>query len=451
MNRPWQPVLEGTLAERARATVEEIAAALLTGGLDGLREDDASDRPAEEAVAGMDSSRTVRSPDVSFASGAAGVALFWAYLARATQSDEDAARTLEYLDAAIDVVARQPMPPGLYGGYSGVAFAVQHVDHCLFDDDLHDVEIAEQEDPNEAIDQTLLQTLRAASEKSDYDLISGIVGLGVYALERLPRPAARACLEAIIDLLRQWADRPTTDSKTWHTPADFLPPWQREIAPGGYHNLGLAHGVPGVIGLLGEIVAVDAVEGARELLEEAVAWLLRQKLPTSAEGVFASWISEGREPTPARSAWCYGDPGASIALLVAARATRNADWEREAITIAKKCAGRPVENTGVKDAAICHGAAGLGHIFNRFYQATGAIEFAEAARFWLQRVLDMRREGKGIAGFSYYVPAEVEGNERWADSAGFLTGAAGIGLVLLAALEPMEPAWDRVLLAAVPR
>ncbi len=432
MNKSWKPVLEGTLAKRARVAVKQIAAALRASGLDGLQADDASTK------------------DASLASGAAGVALFWAYLARVTQSDKDAACALEYLDVATDALAHQPMSPALYSGYSGVAFAVQHVDHCLFDDDVHNVEMAEQEDSNEAIDQALLLTLRAASEKSDYDLISGIVGLGVYALERLPRTAARDCLDAIVDLLRQWADRPTSDSKTWHTPADFLPPWQREIAPGGYHNLGLAHGVPGVIGLLGEIVAADAVNGAREMLEAAVTWLLRQKLPTSAEGVFASWTSEGRKPTPARSAWCYGDPGVAIALLVAACATRNVDWEREAIAIAQKCASRPIKNTGVQDAMICHGAAGLAHIFNRFYQATDAVEFAEAARFWLQRVLDMRHEGRGIAGFSYYVPVEVEGNERWIDNAGFLTGVAGIGLVLLAALEPIEPAWDRVLLTAVP-
>ena len=38
----------------------------------------------------------------------------------------------------------------------------------------------------------------------------------------------------------------------------------------------------------------------------------------------------------------------------------------------------------------------------------------------------------------------------WRDEPGFLTGAAGIGLALLAALFPVEPAWDRVLLASIP-
>jgi lantibiotic biosynthesis protein len=34
----------------------------------------------------------------------------------------------------------------------------------------------------------------------------------------------------------------------------------------------------------------------------------------------------------------------------------------------------------------------------------------------------------------------------WTGDPGFLTGAAGIGLALLAAVSPVEPEWDRLLL-----
>jgi hypothetical protein len=37
----------------------------------------------------------------------------------------------------------------------------------------------------------------------------------------------------------------------------------------------------------------------------------------------------------------------------------------------------------------------------------------------------------------------------WQDDPGFLTGAAGVGLALLAATTPVEPAWDRLLLTAI--
>jgi hypothetical protein len=62
----------------------------------------------------------------------------------------------------------------------------------------------------------------------------------------------------------------------------------------------------------------------------------------------------------------------------------------------------------------------------------------------------MRRPGKGIAGFqSYYPAAEPGAGVLWVDDASFLTGAEGIGLALLAAISPLEPAWDRLLLASL--
>jgi hypothetical protein len=61
----------------------------------------------------------------------------------------------------------------------------------------------------------------------------------------------------------------------------------------------------------------------------------------------------------------------------------------------------------------------------------------------------MRRTGEGVGGFRAQLPDERE-RLVWIDDPGFLTGAAGIGLALLAAVSPVEPAWDRLLLAALP-
>jgi hypothetical protein len=38
----------------------------------------------------------------------------------------------------------------------------------------------------------------------------------------------------------------------------------------------------------------------------------------------------------------------------------------------------------------------------------------------------------------------------WRAEPGLLTGTAGVGLALLAATTPIEPAWDRALLVAIP-
>jgi hypothetical protein len=101
------------------------------------------------------------------------------------------------------------------------------------------------------------------------------------------------------------------------------------------------------------------------------------------------------------------------------------------------------------DAGLCHGAAGLGHLFNRLFQATGEPVLAEAARFWLEQALALRRPGRGFGGYEARIRGG-DGAPTWVAEPGLLTGAAGIALALLAATAPVEPAWDRFLLVAVP-
>src|SRR5207249_4814388 len=120
-----------------------------------------------------------------------------------------------------------------------------------------------------------------------------------------------------------------------------------------------------------------------------------------------------------RSAWCYGDPGVGAALFCAARSINEPKWERDALDIARTAARRPPERSGVVDAGLCHGAAGLGHIFNRLYQATGDEVFAQAARFWFSRTLALRQRNRGIGGYAT-LTAKEDGTPYWHDDPGIL-------------------------------
>src|SRR5262249_11275030 len=141
-----------------------------------------------------------------------------------------------------------------------------------------------------------------------------------------------------------------------------------------------------------------------------------------------------------------GDAGVASALLLAARAVNEVEWESEALEIARRAASREHLNAGVVDAGLCHGAAGLGHVFNRLFQATGENDFKKAARYWFKQTLALRQPDRGIAGFAAY-RAEFNGvPAHWSDEAGLLEGAAGIALALLAACTNVEPEWDRMML-----
>jgi len=145
------------------------------------------------------------------------------------------------------------------------------------------------------------------------------------------------------------------------------------------------------------------------------------------------------------------DPGVVLCLTVTAQALGDPELEREALAIALESAQRPVEQTGVRDAGICHGSAGLGHIYNRLYQVSGEATFKEAATSWFTHTLRMRRPGEGVAGFLFWsTPTGQEQDLSWIADKSLLNGVTGTALALLAAAQPHSPMWDGLLMASIP-
>ena len=419
MSTEWKPLLQGDLAEQARQAVQEIASALPTGS------------PAGE----MRSS--------SLAGGLTGEALFYTYLALDNGDDAAAERAAQLVEQAAETLAVQPLPPNLYTGFAGVAWAMEHLRGRLFEED------SDEDDPVLEIDEALAIPLQRSPWPGDYDLITGLVGIAVYALERLPRPAAVSLLSLIVDRLSERADI-SEEGAAWFTRPEELPEWQREFHPRGSYNLGVAHGLPAVVAVLAGAFAAG-IEKARPLLHDSTRFLLARRMdPQSSVGAcFSTAYAPWEAPTGSRLAWCYGDPGVAAALLAAARAAGEPEWERAAVEVALSAAERPEPSSGIRDAGLCHGAAGLGHLFNRMYHTTGEERFAEAARYWFERTLAFKQPGQGIGGFRTWGVIGEPNELGWRADASFLEGTAGVGLALLGAFSDVEPAWDRVLAISV--
>ncbi|MDB4965767.1 MAG: Lanthionine biosynthesis cyclase LanC [Myxococcales bacterium] len=401
----WRPVCEGALVDEIRAAILDIAAEL----------------------------RRTPFSDPSL-TGGAGAAVFFSYAARAF-GDETLARTSQaLLDDAIGRAYDLSLPAGLYYGFSGLAWAIEHVAAARPDDE---------ENAHSEVDDALYEALGVSPWAGSFDLVSGLVGIGVYALERSRSPVAMECARRIIDRLGELA-RPSRGGLAWWSDPAFT---DARAGADGHYDLGLAHGVPGVIALLGRACTItDLRARAMPLLDGAVDWVLRNR---TASGSISNFPYNAERAAPARTAWCYGDPGVAAALLIAARAVGNAAWERTAIEVARAAAVRAEDETGVVDAGLCHGAVGLAHLFSRFYHATGDAGFAEVARFWYGRALRFRIPGSGLAGFLARNPTP-DGAMAWVPSSGFLTGVVGIGLGLISGIAPILPEWDRVLLCAIP-
>jgi len=419
--RMWQPLLQGREAEAALSLAAAIAKAL-------VRETSSvNEAPAHNGL----------SPFLGY--GQAGLAVLFAYCEKCFpgQSFDDWA--CQALERAILGVSEGAAPEGLYAGFSGVAWVIEHLRADLFD--------VEDSDPSEAALSGLRELLAQSPWRRHYDLVSGLTGLGVFALERLPHLGGSECLAQVIRQLSATA-KEEYSGLTWPTPPETLGPAARQRAGQGDYNLGLAHGVPGVISFLGHSLRAGVRE-ALPLLDGAVRWTLAQRLPPGARSLFPYRTSPGIEAEPTRLAWCYGDLGVAVALLIAARAANQPAWEAHALKIARFSAARTPESAQVADAGLCHGAAGLAHLFNRLYQATADPDLGLAAHLWFQHTLAMVQPGKGIGGYRFLIP-QAQGEPEWGDEPGFLTGAAGVALSLLAGATAVEPAWDRLLLVDIP-
>jgi hypothetical protein len=408
----WGPILPDTLFDSARRAVGDIVAA-------------------------------VRDPeyDDGSASFAADLALLYGYLAASEPDGPWGEGVAERLNGAIDRVdASGHRWNGLFGGLAGVGWTVEHLGRLLAGDE------QSEDDADDAIadiDTLLIQRLRHTPWTEPYDLVAGLVGIGIYFLERLPRPAGLEGLALVVERLDDLSES-SWGGVTWHTPPRHLSLEQREMCPEGYYNLGVAHGVPGVIHLLAEAARLG-VEHTRctRLLEGALQWLAARQRPSNALSRYSSWFVPGYEPQDSRVAWCYGDLGIAAVWFHAGRAVGRDDWMTSALTLLDRTLDWPADTDRIADSPLCHGALGVAHICNRVYHSTGVDRYRAFANRWYERGLGMRQPGVGVAGFPAW---RHDRSPNYVVDPTFLSGAIGVALSLEAATTSVEPNWDRLLL-----
>lgn len=366
-----------------------------------------------------------------------------------SQTDKFAQKSVEALEQFMQAnseIAQAEV--ALAGKYLGAAWLLQH---------LVNIEILDPEDASllidldEMVEDSLLQNF----QHQNYDTLYGLVSKGIYYLERLPHEkSAQAKLEQIVMYLDQIAVK-----------ENGLVCWQDHFTMNGTpsqtvrYNLGLAHGIPGIISFLAKAYQNNILpEASQSLLEGGVQWLVRQELKTKP-GHFPFSVTEGEvEDAQSRLAWCYGDLCVVVALMHAAHSLKQDKWKQQAIDIALRTTqwATPQEaglNCNLQeqwmDSGLCHGSGGVAHMYRKMYQATGQEAFREAADHWLQTL---------IKYYQYHTDATAEHYKRmkvnpetktqyWVEDYSFLEGYAGIALVILGFLdEQHHTSWERVLL-----
>lgn len=357
-------------------------------------------------------------------------ALFFEYLAACRESRRHRDTAAECAHRAVEKLASDDSSPAtVFAGWLAVAWVFEHLQRAFPG---HSDRVRECGD---RLAGRSMDLLRTEEWTGPFDLFKGLVGFGVHALERGARGGDQ--VRCVIDHLADLAELDDEErfAAFWTSPEHAGP---RGSSPHGQYNLGLAHGTPGVVAFLSAALAADiAAEQSRSLLQKTVAWLRDLNGQFGPSG-FPAVIVTGERFFRSDASWAYGDAGVAMAILSAARVLGDPSAEADALAIARRSLLRPLDDyLGPHRPCISHGAAGLTQIHGRLYQATNDPAYLQAAGQWCQRILDHWQApvGRGI-GFP-----EIHGQ--------LFGGAVGIGLVLLAASEELEPQWDRLLLLSM--
>ncbi|MEV6984927.1 lantibiotic dehydratase [Sphaerisporangium sp. NPDC051017] len=274
-----------------------------------------------------------------------------------------------------------------------------------------------------------------------YDTISGLAGIGRVLLAAVTddQPAAEPGLIRALETLTRMIMTQHGCRPGWWLPAELHPPAVK-ADPSGSAATGMAHGIAGPLAFLSVACARGwAVPGQYDAIRHVSQWLLGCRAdgawqwPTSVTG--SELDTSAARLTGRQDAWCYGAPGISAALGLAAQALGDVTLAEASEAAMNALAARAARTWDADGPTLCHGHAGvLQCAANRHPHVASAAADAITAAF--------------DAGRPFAVPHT--GNGAIEDHPGFLIGAAGTALALaeLGRLpaRSVPDRWDCVLL-----
>ncbi|MEH1163999.1 lanthionine synthetase C family protein [Micromonospora sp. CPCC 205539] len=439
---PWTPPVTQGTARRAREVALAVAAALRDRAGPALP----VPTPPEGGSGTGGSADDAWRPS-SLASGYPGLALLAAYLDECRPGDGWARTGHLALTASVrDEAELTRLGPSLYTGWGGLAVAATALARSR---PRYGAFLASADSALSASAAALVHEVSTNDPPFRpplIDLITGLAGVTVALLARRGTPAVDAVLPEALAALATLAE---PDASNGGHPRLVAPPqWGALRLDGGHPllNLGLAHGLPGVLATL-SLALSDGAGGDAEAAAVATLaqWLRRYRRIDRWGPVWPNGVSvdpTASMPPPGRMAWCYGTAGCTRALWLAGRALDREQWRDEAVDAIRGALRRPPSERGLSSPTFCHGQAGLLHIALRFAGDTGDDEICAAIDAEVVRLID------AYEPTSAYGYQRVESGAVPSDSAGLLDGAAGVALVLLAASGDQPPTWDRIFLVA---
>lgn len=282
------------------------------------------------------------------------------------------------------------------------------------------------------------------SQEKNYDLFRGVLGI-ILLYEELGILNRKIDLQKqLINNLKMQAITSEKNESRWHF-FSFNVEKERYEMHDSYVNLGLAHGLPGLVSCLSRLHH-SLNSQTFPLVDNAINYILKYESSNYFDdtlSMFPATFNQDKEITrkdfKSRLAWCYGDLGIACMFLTAGNKFGKKEWiEKANEIIIRSTKRRDLMENLVFDAGLCHGTSGIAHIFNRFSYLFGNKEVRNATDFWIEQTLEMAKFNEGLAGYKFGPTVKPQ-------DYGVLEGVSGIGLSLISYLNNKQMGWDRCL------
>jgi lantibiotic modifying enzyme len=276
-------------------------------------------------------------------------------------------------------------------------------------------------------------------EKGHYDFLHGAIGIVYHLLY------SRGNTGKYKKFYTDFFDR-LEESGAYHEGKFFIPDFDRgtgKVRPDKI-NFGLAHGIPSILKLCTQCYKQNICSvQAKEIATRIIDFLRFFENNDKTESYFPSYIILNTpDSVYSRLGWCYGDLGIGIILYQTAIAFNDNGLKEYASAILSHTTKRKeLKQTYVYDADVCHGTAGIAHIYNRMWHYTNNFVFKEACDYWMQKTVDMASYTDGLGGYKSYLPYR----KSYEISYSLLDGACGIGLAMISYLTG-DFSWDYCLM-----
>lgn len=361
------------------------------------------------------------------------------------------------IKTTLEVEGIHAMPASLFGGLAGLCFALHQASKGRSRYERFIAALTEH--LLERVEKNYLIPLRdhlnhgKPSPMYLYDLIQGIAGVGVYSLNCLFDPSLLHLSEEIartligltrdIQVQGKWVPGWLVPSSYQHLEQD------RHRYPLGNFNLGLSHGVTGILAFLSvSLLRGISVEGQKEAIEKIATWLQSYRKEDQGTLFWPPLITFEEEVTAAknryssfsgRDAWCYGTPGIARTLFLAGEALKNNSLKAFALDSFCSIFKRTREQWWLPGPTCCHGIAGLLLLTLQMANDTQEKSLKEQVVL-LHQLLMGFYSSEHPFGFKDYSPCSNKGYIEL-DHIGLLEGSTGVLLTLLSVANRSSTSW----------